>query len=57
MVQKNVITTFLLFLLSLFVGMGSAGASVFVQCPRDNIPPVPGAYDPITNSWISADGR
>jgi FtsP/CotA-like multicopper oxidase with cupredoxin domain len=56
MVQKNVITTFLLFLLSLFVGMGSAGASVFVQCPRDYNPPVSGAYDPVTNSWISADG-
>ena len=36
MVQKNVTTIFLLFLLSLFVGLGSAGASVFVQCPADS---------------------
>jgi FtsP/CotA-like multicopper oxidase with cupredoxin domain len=35
MVQKNVTTMVLLFILSLFVGLGSAGASVFVQCPAD----------------------
>jgi FtsP/CotA-like multicopper oxidase with cupredoxin domain len=36
MVQKNVTTMVLLFILSLFVGLGSASASVFVQCPADN---------------------
>jgi FtsP/CotA-like multicopper oxidase with cupredoxin domain len=56
MLKKNVTTTFLLFLLSLFIGMGFANASVFVQCPRDNDPPVPGAYDPVTDAWISTDG-
>jgi FtsP/CotA-like multicopper oxidase with cupredoxin domain len=56
MVKKNIITAFLMFMMCLLVGVASSGASVFVQCPRDNIPPVSGAYDPVTNSWISADG-
>lgn len=49
--KYNVKTTFLLFLMWLFIGVGSSGASVLVQCPN-----IPGAYDPVTDTWISTDG-